>query len=153
MNDNELILAELRRISAWADMQRKVTKWSLIVVAVAVPVMIVLGLVLEQQFEERIDNLVPAQQSSWYDVDEKVRIGDFEAAIRMGEELISKTPQYPEAHRRLAGAYLAAGKVQQARKHYAELFRLFPSEEYQKLLIAIEKRNRADNAQPVPSDK
>ncbi len=153
MNDNETVIAELRKISAWADMQRKVTKWSLIFVAVAVPIMIALGVVLEQLLTTKIDNLVPVQQSSWSDVDEKVRIGDFETAIRMGEELIAKTPQYPEAHRRLAGAYLAAGKVEPARKHYAELFRLFPSEEYQKLLIAVEKRSQADKAQPVPAGK
>jgi thioredoxin-like negative regulator of GroEL len=153
MNDNEAVIAELRKISAWADMQRKVTRWSLIVVAVAVPVLVVLGVVLEQLLKTKIDSLVPVEQSSWYDVDEKIRGGNFEDAIRMGEELIAKTPQYPEAHRRLAGAYLAAGKVEQARKHYAELFRLFPSEEYQKLLNAIEKRSQADNAQPVPSDK
>jgi len=55
----------------------------------------------------------------------------------------------------LAGAYLAAGKIEKAREHYAEAFRLFPSEENEKLLIAIEKRskqrvpNQADRAMPV----
>jgi len=34
MDDNESILAELRKISAWADMQRKMTKWSLLIGAV-----------------------------------------------------------------------------------------------------------------------
>ena len=86
MNDNEAIFAELRKISAWTDLQRKMTKWSLIL----------------------------------------------------------KTPQYPEAHRRLAGAYLAAGKVEKASEHYAEAFRLFPSEENEKLLMAIERRSKAE---------
>ena len=30
MNNDEPILAELRKISAWAERQRKMTKWSLI---------------------------------------------------------------------------------------------------------------------------
>jgi hypothetical protein len=34
MNDNDPILTELRKISAWADLQRKMTKRSPIFVAV-----------------------------------------------------------------------------------------------------------------------
>jgi tetratricopeptide (TPR) repeat protein len=79
-------------------------------------------------------------QSDWYDVERNVRLGDFEKAIALGEELIAKTPQYSEAHQRLAGAYLAAGNIEKAKEHYAEAFRLFPSEENEKLLSAIEKR-------------
>ena len=59
-----------------------------------------------------------------------------------------KTPLYPEAHRRLAGAYLAAGDIEKARQHYAEAFRLFPSEENEKLLAAIDRRIKAENLQP-----
>jgi hypothetical protein len=33
MNDNEAILAELKKIAAWAEMQRKLTKWSLVFLA------------------------------------------------------------------------------------------------------------------------
>ena len=46
MNDNESILAELRRIGAWADMQRKITKWSFMVMAVLIPAIIVFGIVI-----------------------------------------------------------------------------------------------------------
>lgn len=73
-----------------------------------------------------------------------IRLGDFEKAIAIGEELILKTPQYPEAHERLARAYLAAGNLEKAKEHYAEAFRLFSSEENEKLLSAIEKRVKAD---------
>jgi hypothetical protein len=43
----------------------------------------------------------------------------------------------------LTGAYLAAGNLERAREHYAEVFRLFSSEENEKLLSAIEKRIKA----------
>ena len=46
MNDNELILAELRKISAWADMQRKTTKWSLIALVIFLPAMALFGVVM-----------------------------------------------------------------------------------------------------------
>jgi tetratricopeptide (TPR) repeat protein len=59
-------------------------------------------------------------------------MGDFDKALGIGEELILKTPQSPDAHKRLAAAYLAAGKLDKAREHYAETVRLFPSERKRK---------------------
>jgi tetratricopeptide (TPR) repeat protein len=151
MNDNEQILAELRKISAWADMQRKVTKWSLIIVAVVVPVLIVFGVVMEHRVQTSLDQATPEQKADWYDVDQNVHRGDFDKAIQIGEKLILKTPDYPDAHRRLAGAYLAAGRIQKARDHYADAFRLFPSEENEKLLTAIDRRMKEESPQP-PKD-
>ena len=148
MNDNEPILTELRKISAWADMQRKATKWSLIALGIFLPAMMLVGVVMEHRFTKQIEDTTSSQKPDWYDVDQNVRHGDFERAIRIGEELILKTPQYPDAHRRLAGAYLAAGKTEKAREHYAEAFRLFPSEENEKLLIAIDRRIKAETARP-----
>ncbi len=149
MNDSDSILAELRKISAWADVQRKMTKWSLIFIAIFIPTMIVIGVIMEHRVKTSFDDIMPQQKKDWYDVDGNVRTGEFDKAIQLGEELILKTPQWPEAHRRLAGAYLAAGKVEQAKKHYAEAFRLFPSEENEKLLMAIEKRSMTEHLQPT----
>ena len=148
MNNDEPILAELRKISAWADRQRKMTKWSLIIVAVFIPALIVFAVVMERREKALLEGVASEKTLDWYDVDQSVRRGDFDKAIGIGEELMQKTPQYPEAHRRLAGAYLAAGKIEEARKHYAEAFRLFPSEENGKLVLAIEKRSEAGNPQP-----
>jgi hypothetical protein len=41
--DSEEILAELRKISAWADLQRKIIKWSFIFLAAVIPATIVIG--------------------------------------------------------------------------------------------------------------
>ena len=147
MNNDESILAELRKITAWIDMQRKVTKWSLIVGAVLIPVLVVFGILMEQRIKTEL-GVATAETVDWYDVDQNVRRGNFAKAIEVGEKLMQKTPQYPEAHRRLAGAYLAAGNVEKARAHYAEAFRLFPSEENEKLLVAIEKRSKAGTPRP-----
>ena len=89
-----------------------------------------------------------AEKPTWSEVNWNIRRADFAEAIRIREELIQRTPQYPEGHHRLASAYLAAGKIEKARAHYAEAFRLFPSEENEKLLIAIDKRSKAKNPQP-----
>jgi hypothetical protein len=151
MNDDESILAELRRIGAWADMQRKVTKWTFIIAAVLVPGMIVVGIVAENRLETTMEDTRPADKTNnftWSDVDWNIRRANLDEAIRVGEELIRKTPQYPEGHHRLATAYLAAGKTEHAREHYAQAFHLFPSEENEKFLMAIERRIKQENPQP-----
>ena len=148
MNEDEPILAELRKIAAWAETQRKVTKWSLIAVAVLLPAMIVIGIVLENRLDKGMEDIrspEKTQSSTWTDVDWNIRRGNVDEALRIGEELIRKMPQYPDGHQRLASAYLAAGKIEQAKEHYAEAFRLFPSEENEKLVKAIEKRVKASN--------
>jgi tetratricopeptide (TPR) repeat protein len=144
VNDNEAILGELRKISAWAEMQRKLTKWSLVFLAVLIPALVGFGIVMEQRVSTKLEDTAPPQKSDWYEVERNVRLGDFDKALGVGEELIVKTPQSPDAHKRLAGAYLAASKLDKAREHYAEAFRLFPSEENEKLLTAIDKRCSAE---------
>jgi len=144
MTDNDEILVELRKISAWAEMQRKVTKWSLLFLAVFIPALIGFGIVMEQRASTKLEDAAPSQKPDWYEVEHSVRLGEFDKALGIGEELIVKTPQSPDAHKRLAGAYLAAGKLDKAREHYAEAFRLFPSEENEKLLTAIDKRTSAE---------
>ena len=151
MNDNETILAELRKIGAWADMQRKITKWSFIAVGVFIPALIVVGIVMEKRLNTSLDDIRAPDKpetTTWSDVDWNIRRAKLDEAIRIGEELIQRTPQYPEGHARLASAYLAAGKIEPAREHYAQAFRLFPSEENQRLLTAIDKRMKDGNPQP-----
>jgi tetratricopeptide (TPR) repeat protein len=145
MNDNEQILAELRKISAWADTQRKVTKWSLIFVVVSILGMIVFAAVMAHMEKTSREATATAEKPDWYDVDRNIRVGDFDRAIRIGEELIQKTPQYSRAHCQLAAAYLAAGKITEARAHYAEAARLLPCEEYEKLVVAMDKRIKEES--------
>jgi tetratricopeptide (TPR) repeat protein len=141
---NDEVLAELRKISAWADQQRKRAKWSVIFLVGFVAVVVGVFLLLDRHAQTDVDINPPPHQVDWYDVERNVRLGEFEKAIAIGEELMVKTPQSPEAQQRLAKAYLAAGNVEKAKEHYAEAVRLFPSEENEKLLSAIEKRIKAE---------
>ena len=148
MNSDEPILTELRKISAWASLQRKISKWSLIFLAVFIPALIIFGVLMERRVSTKIESITSEEAPDWYNVDQSARRGDFDKAIELGEKLILKTPLYPEAHRRLAEAYLAAGRLAKAREHYAEMYRLFPSEANEKLLAAIERRMKTENPQP-----
>ena len=148
MNIDEAILVELRKIAAWADRQRKMSKWGLIIAAVFVPLMIFVPVVMEHQAKQSIEKMSSTEKHVWCDVEENIRRCDLAKAIQIGEELIQKTPQYPKGHYHLATAYLAAGKLKEARAHFAEAARLFPCEEYAKDLIAIDKRITTENPQP-----
>jgi len=147
MNDNEAVLVELRKISAWADMNRKVTKWTLIFVAVFIPAMILFGVVMTCLEKASMEKVSVPGKADWYDVEQDVRHGDLDEAIRVGEKLIEKSPQFPEGHRRLGMAYLVAGRLQKAREHFAEAVRLLPTEDNEKLLIAVDKRMQMENSQ------
>jgi tetratricopeptide (TPR) repeat protein len=150
MDDNESILAELRKISAWAESQRRMTKWSLVIVVVVMAVTLAFAVLWELHEKTSLEAttaLPKAEDMTWGDVDSNVRRANPDEAIRIGEELIQKMPNYAEGHRRLASAYLAAGKVEQAREHFVQAFHLFPSEENEKLLAAIEKRIKEGTAQ------
>jgi tetratricopeptide (TPR) repeat protein len=151
MSNEGPLLVELRKISAWADTQRKVTKWSMICAAVILPAAILFAILMEQRVSTQLEDSSAGESPDWYEVDQNVRRGDLDKAIQIGEALIGKTPQYPEAHRRLAGAYLAAGRIEEAKKHYEEAFRLFPSDENEKLVAAIRKRIQAEDTHAAAS--
>jgi tetratricopeptide (TPR) repeat protein len=142
---NDEVLAELRKISAWAEFQTKVTKRALTFMAFAILVGIGVVIFVTRDLNTKVESKMSVQTPDWSDVDRNVREGDPDKAILIGEELIAKTPQYWKSHERLANAYLAAGKVDKAKEHFATAFRLFPSEENEKLLSAIEKRIKTEN--------
>ena len=138
------ILAELQTISASADLQRKSAKWTLVFLTLYLPIVMGIFLLIDRQLKTNVESNLPPHQSDWSDVDHNIRQGDFEKGTAIGEELILKTPQSADAHEHLAKAYMAAGNLEKAKEHYAEAFRLFPSEENEKLLTTIEKRMNAD---------
>ena len=108
MNDNEAILVELRKISAWAELQRKMSRWALNFCCDLFSVIDPFQLCDDHEIKTTIAQVDAA---SWYDADRNVRSGDYAKALQIGEDLIKKTAQDPDAHRRLANAYLAAGKI------------------------------------------
>ena len=130
-------------------MQRKMTKWSLIFVAVFIPAIIIMALSLEHRLKKTLEDTQRPHVavSTWIDVDRNIRIGDFDKAILLGEELILKAPQNPIGHQKLAEAYLAEGIVEKALVHYEESYRLFPSTSNEELVAAIHKRIKEKNPQ------
>jgi hypothetical protein len=148
MDTAEPILAEPQKISAWACMQRKMIRWSLIFVAIFIPSLIVFGVLMNRQESTKVESVVSEEVPDWHDVDQNIRRWDFDKAIQVGEKLIVKTLLYPDAHRRLAGAYFAAGSIEKARPHYAEAFRLFPAEGERKVM-GRDRQAKKDRESPT----
>ena len=103
---------------------------------------------IEHQARGTFTLIEASNTKTWFEVHHHIDRGELDEAIRIGAELIEKAPLYPEGHKQLAWAYLAAGKTDKARDHYAQAFWLFPSKENEKLLKVIDKRIEAENPQP-----
>jgi len=68
VNTDEAILAELRKMGAWADRQRKMSKWGLIVAAVIFPAMIIFSIVTIHQTETKLEHISVPENHDWCDV-------------------------------------------------------------------------------------
>ena len=83
-------------------------------------------------------------EMSWDGVYEYLDQGEVQEGLEIAQQLIESSPQYYYAHSCLADAYLANGDVTNALKHYTTAFQLFPTEEMEKELQAIQRRLQND---------
>ena len=140
-HENEM-LSHIEKIAAWADTQRKMSKWAMIFVSIFVPAVVVLIVAVEWHSNRGTETV--KKPDSWSYVSRAITEGDLEKAIRIGKDMIQKTPDYEYGHYRLAYIYLSAGNLEQSRHHFEEAYRIFPSEENKKCLDAINKRIEQD---------
>ena len=136
-HENEM-LAHIEKIAAWADTQRKMSKWMMIFMATFIPLVVLIAVVAESRINNDTDEV--EKPEAWSSVSRAVTKGDLEEAIRVGKIMLQKTPDYEYGHYRLAYIYLSAGNLEQSRHHFEEVYRIFPSEENKKGLEAINKR-------------
>lgn len=143
MNESDdKILKELKKISSWAEHQKKISKWSLIILAICIPIIIGVAIFTDYYFKNIIDDFKTetTDKFSWYDVSCRTRSGEIDEAISIAEELINITPNYPKGHTKLGFLYLTSGNLIKTKKHFKEAYRLFPSTENKENLNAILKR-------------
>lgn len=154
MDDSEKILAELQKISAAARAQRALMSAVLAVLLCFVATLLYFAYSTDQQMKKAVaESVKPVDfdaEVTWHNVDGHISKGDVQTALRMGNELIKKTPDFPDGHARLANAYLAAGDLAEAKAHLLEAFRLLPSEKNRELLDAVNKRIGQEKSPPRP---
>ena len=87
---------------------------------------------------------------SWERVTTAMRHQNFPAALSMAQALVRQQPDYYYGHAYLGAIYLAMGDVTNAEVQYSRAYQLFPNEESQKDLAAIQKRMAAKPTLPNP---
>ncbi len=80
---------------------------------------------------------------SWEQVNTAMRCEDFPAALSMAQSLVRQQPDYYYGHSYLGAIYLAMDDVTNAEREYSRACQLFPNEEDQKDLAAVQKRMAA----------
>jgi tetratricopeptide (TPR) repeat protein len=120
---NQEILAELRRIRTFIRRM-----------CYAIVVLIILASVPAFQQGWR------AGSPSWEQVRSLMSRQDFPVALSMAQSLVAAQPHYDYGHVYLGYVYLAMGDITNAEKQYSDACAIFPSEENQKNLAAVQKR-------------
>ena len=84
----------------------------------------------------------PAHDSSdsWDRVTTAMRHENFPAALSMAQSLVRRQPDYYYGHAYLGAIYLAMDDVTNAMAQYSQAYQLFPNEDCQKDLAAVQKR-------------
>jgi cytochrome c-type biogenesis protein CcmH/NrfG len=143
VGDHDELLTEVRKVAAWADMQRKVTKWTLVFVVLFMPTMIAFFFFMNQLAEKAVRE-TSEPKVSWGEMYEAASQGRMAKALQIGHTMIGKVPGDPEGHCDLAFVYLKAGNLDQALRHFEEAYRLFPSERNLENLRAMRQRIKAE---------
>lgn len=118
---NQEILAEIRK-------SRRSTQILLAIIAI---VMLVVSLTHQKPAEP---------DHSWAAVQTFVKQLDFSRALTMAQANVARQPSDYYGHSYLGYIYLAMGDVTNAEAEYSRAYRLFPSEDNEKSLVAVRKR-------------
>ena len=130
MNE-EIIIKEMRK-------QTQFTKWF----SIGALTLLVLFMFIYPKVSVELTKKYRTQAKpgpSWTQVSNLMDRAEFEQALKMANELLTKSPNYDYAHSWVASIYLAMHDLKNAENYYARAFELFPSEDNEKMLSAIRK--------------
>lgn len=131
MNDDigPQILAELRRQTRYTQL------------ALGAMAFVIVGYCVFSYFRARALHSPPAERPiSWSQIDKAMDQLDYQKALTLVRELIARNPNYYYGHQYLGHVYLAMGDLAQAETEYTRAYEMFPSEETQKDVKALQKR-------------
>lgn len=118
------LLAALNNVAAWAEYQKKITKWTLWAL---VPFLIIgLGIVLS--FKNTISDTTrpPDGPIEWYDVRQAAQKGDLQAALRLADELLQRIPLDFDGHYTKGEILLMLGERDAALASFKKAAEIFP---------------------------
>lgn len=128
----------LRAIVSWINFQKKITKWSLIAVAL----MILLGGGASIYLESRLKHIVSNDRDpkDWYDVSTLSKKGELEKALRIADDLLIRTPRDFEGHYRKGEILLMMNEPEKAKASFEAAYVIFPIPKYKSAVDALSKR-------------
>ena len=84
------------------------------------------------------------QESVWPSIDAALDRGDNQQALSIAQSYVGRQPGYHYAHACLGNVHVALGDFTNAETAYLRAVELFPSEDHEKMLVAIRKRLARD---------
>ena len=145
MNDEreDRLLADVRKISEWADGQKKIQKWVLLFL----PIFILFGGFLSyREHKKRMETVQMPEQDSCRAIENAMDEFKYDKAAGMAQRLSIKYPNDTCGFYYLGRVSLVTGHLKEAEKNYLRTYELFPSENSEKTLQALRKRMRAEGA-------
>ncbi|MDQ6624068.1 MAG: DUF2007 domain-containing protein [Verrucomicrobiota bacterium] len=92
---------------------------------------------------------LPSRTSSpWDPVTKAMRSYDYPTALQLALPLVARTPNDYYGHEYLGGIYAKLGDLEEAEKEYSRAIALAPPQSLQAKLEAIQRRLKADQANP-----
>lgn len=137
-NDPEFVDA-VKKIAAWADWQRKSTRWIGAIFAVAA---VAVG-ASSYFFKRQVESLAtPRETRTWYDATSAARSGNIKRAVEIADELLTANPRDFEGHYRKGEILLMAGERKKALSSFEAAANIFPIEKYTSAVDAVASLNK-----------
>lgn len=135
------ILTELRKLTQYADRQRKIQKRALIVGLLLMPLFLG-GLFY---FETKVKKDIATSRSNqdtwdWYNVNADEEKGKLDDALEKAQYLIRQSPNYYYGYKVLGRLYLSRNELYKAKESFDKAYEILPSESNKELVDAIQIR-------------
>ena len=118
------ILIEIQKITDHYAFQKKITKWSLVVLLIWIIVCFVAVLVIKFKMDDFSGD--GKEPYDMYDVTAANRDGDFERALKISNELLIARPLDPDLHYQRGKLLILMGNREDALKSFQKAAEIFP---------------------------
>lgn len=125
---NQQILKELKKLN-------RISIWTSIIFALILIIFISVSLIYRVKVNKKTNYDIPI----WTQINDARNRADNEEEIRLVKTLIDKNPNDYYLNVYLGSAYMFKRDLQNAEKHYARGYELFPLKEYEEYLKAVRK--------------
>lgn len=131
------MLASLKNIEAWSNLQRKLAKWSLISLLPFLLLVFGAPFFITRHFEKTMANISESGRD-WYDVTSAVRKGELENALSLADSLLQRNPHDFDGHYKRGEILLMVDKRPEALESFKRAAQIFPLPKYTEAVKALE---------------